>query len=72
MKIWMRGNHYRGVFSGKTGDRALPSPSPTANLAGVWKGNGKGYLPPRSRMFLLGLLALRTGECLRISFLSEG
>jgi hypothetical protein len=72
MKTWMRGNHYRGVFPGITGDRALPSPSPTANLAGIWKGNGKGYLPPHRRRFLFGILALTAGECSRISFLSGG
>ncbi len=30
-----------GVFLRISGKRALPSPSPTANLVGIWKGNGK-------------------------------
>jgi hypothetical protein len=72
MKTWMRGNHYRGVFPGTTGDRALPSPSPTANLAGIWKGNGKDTYRYIAAGFLFGLLALTGGECSRISFLSEG
>jgi len=38
----MRGNHYWGVFHL---DRALPSPSPTANLVGIWKGNGQKFKP---------------------------
>ncbi len=29
-----------GVFPGITGNRVLPNLSPTANLAGIWKGNG--------------------------------
>ena len=35
----MRGTHYSGRIPGPQ-DRALPSPSPSANLVGIWKGNG--------------------------------
>lgn len=33
------GPNFRGVFHKK--DRELPFPSPSANLVGVWKGNGQ-------------------------------
>ena len=37
------GNPIFGAYSDK--DRALPGPSPTANLAGVWKGKRLKFKP---------------------------
>lgn len=37
----------------QAGNRALPGPSPTANLAGVWKGNGQRNMPLRCRRFFI-------------------
>src|SRR5512134_3666394 len=37
-------------------DRALPSPSPTANLVGVWKGNGQRREPLHCQRFFCSLL----------------
>jgi KUP system potassium uptake protein len=54
-----------GVFPGIPGDRALPSPSPTANLAGIWKGNGQRFKPlPCQRFFYFSSFALRGGVML--------
>lgn len=53
-----------GVFPGITGDRVLPNPSPTANLAGTWKGNGQRIKPLNCRRFFLLLLVLGGGVML--------
>jgi len=38
------GDPIYGAYSDK--DKALPGPSPTANLVGVWKGKRLKYKPP--------------------------
>jgi len=47
------GSNIWGVFPGEVrGNRALPGPSPTANLAGVWKGKRLKFKPPSAGGFL--------------------
>lgn len=44
-------------------DRALPSPSPAANLVGTWEGNGQRSIPlPCQRLFYFFSFALKGGE----------
>jgi hypothetical protein len=52
----------RGVFFGIPGNRALPSPSPTANLAGIWKGTGQGREPLLAGVFFMLLLCPEGGS----------
>ena len=40
-----------GVFPGNAGNRALPGPSPSANLAGIWKGKRLKHRPPLPAVF---------------------
>jgi hypothetical protein len=44
-----------GAYSPETGDRGLPIPSPSANLAGVWKGNGQRLRPRTAVGFIFSL-----------------
>ena len=48
---WIRGTQKMGRISRDSGKRVLPSPSPSANLAGMWKGNGKRMKPLPCRRF---------------------
>ncbi len=65
----MRGNQQRGVFPGISGNRVLPDPSPSANLAGVWKGKGSKTKTAAWRSFYFLLIALDGGDMSIKSFL---
>jgi hypothetical protein len=43
---------YGAYFPVFAGDRALPGPSPTANLVGIWKGKGREFRPLPSGFFI--------------------
>jgi len=52
-KEWMRGTQILGRISRKISrDRALPGPSPSANLVGIWKGKGRKLKPLPSGFFI--------------------
>ena len=56
---------YGAYFPGSTGNRALPGPSPTANLVGVWKGKRPKFKPPSAGgfLFLPFCLSRKEGIC---------
>lgn len=63
-----------GAQSPDTGDRALPGPSPSANLAGIWKGTEQKLRPPCSGRFLIFSFVmppLKEQRCQSRVFLSE-
>jgi hypothetical protein len=47
---------FGAYFPGSSGNRALPGPSPTANLVGVWKGKRLKLKPPSAGGFLFFVL----------------
>jgi hypothetical protein len=56
-----------GAYSpGIPGDRALPGPSPTANLVGVWKGKRLKIKPLSAGGFLFFVLPLSKGGYMQV------
>jgi len=60
-----RGGPTHGAdFPAATGNKALPGPSPTANLAGIWKGNGQREMPLRCQRHFVSPSLPAKEECM--------